>query len=257
MSLLIHLKAFTAFSLLIGLYGCDNKAAESKAKPEVTCQQPLKKDLGDAIEYHTAAGFKMRVPKNMGGMDKPNNKCQLTSGEFNWLWYKGKLHPFWNSAENMNPGTFVKYFVRFRPPEENKVEKFTRPQWQFEQAFRIPGHEHILLLPYADYGDPKLLPSDRSNRRLWRPLLLLENAHDPAGNALPFVCRAGLSYHEVNGDLRVSLKPRTGLSPCMTNVAFADGAGGRLDIYEEDFFNQGAAITNAVMKEITSYIVKE
>ena len=152
----------------------------------------------------------------------------------------------------------VQYFVRFSRPEENPVEKFDYPKWMFEGAFRIPGHENILVLPHAERGGPEFIPSDRNNRALWRPRLLLEDARDLAGNPIMFFC-GGLSYEEKDGLLHVVIKDfRKNASKCMGGPkAFASGAGGRLDIYDEDFFGQGAAITNAVIKELNNYLIRE
>jgi hypothetical protein len=44
---------------------------------------------------------------------------------------------------------------------------------------------------------------------------------------------------------------------CMGTLAFVSGAGGRLDIYGDNFLDNAAPITNAIVSELNSYIIKE
>jgi len=261
------------FSLLIS--GCEKSAPQNaKDGPNVYCA-PFYKETGEVVEYNddgtlkrttqflefqTASGFKMRILRGSGGLGQPNRQCQMESGEFSFRWVSGKLLPAWDykTGKANQEGSMVEYFVRFALPSENSVRKFDYPKWMFDGAFRIPGHEKILVLPFADFGDPKLIPTDRNNRALWRPRLFLEDVRDLVGNSLTFFCDSGLSYEEKGGALQVLVNhPRKNADHCMGGLAFASGAGGRLDIYDEDFLGQGTAITNAVIKELNSYIIKE
>lgn len=264
--------------LALSLSGCGPSSAphklDPKDDPNVYCA-PGFKEAGEVVhynddgtmkravqffEYETAANFTMRIPNGVGGLGHPNKKCAMEEGEFEFRWVDGKLQPYFDykTGKSNNAGSWVKYFVTFSPPSDNPVRKFEYPKWMFEGAFRIPGHEKILVLPFAEFGDPKHIPADRKNLALWRPKLLLEDARDLAGNPITFFCASGLSYQEKGGVLHVSITPRPGkLHKCMANPAFVSGAGGRLDIYDEDFLGQGAAITNAVIQELNTYIIKQ
>lgn len=264
------------FVIISLLTGCDHsKNIEAKNSPKIYCQ-PFSVESGEIRkytsddgkaeqypqfrEYKTAAGFGMRIPFGAGGLDSPNKSCQMQSGGFKFRWHNKKLVPIWDyqTGKRNDEGSQVEYFVRFTPTEENLVEKFDYPTWMLEGSFSIPGHDSIYLLPFADFGDPKYIPLDRSDRKLWRPRLLLKEARDLAGNSATFVCNAGFSYKEINGALHVFInRPNKNATKCMTNLAFTSGAGGRLDIYEENFLEDGAAITSAVIQELNGYIVKQ
>lgn len=264
------------FVVITLLTGCDHsKSIEAKNDPKIYCQ-PFSKDSGETRkyigddgkpqhyaqfqEYKTAAGFSMRIPFGTGGLGSPDKFCQMQFGAFKFRWINKKLVPIWDykTGKRNDEGSKIEYFVRFTAPEKNLVEKFDYPKWMLEGAFPIPGHDSIYLLPFANFGDPKYIPVDHSDRTLWRPRLLLKDARDLAGNSPTFVCNAGFIYKEKDGALHVFInQPNKNANKCMTNLAFTSGAGGRLDIYEEKFFEDGAAITNAIIHELNTYIVRQ
>jgi hypothetical protein len=264
--MLVSIAAFNVWS--------DVNKPNPKDDPSVYCK-PYAKEIGEIVtyqgidgkiqrvsrfeEYKTAAGFKMRLPRGTGSMGNPNKQCQMETAQFNFRWFNGKLFPTWDykTGRRMEDGSAVHYFVRFSLPSENPVRKFDYPKWMFEGVFPIPGHEKIRVLPFAEWMRPEFIPANRNDRSQWRPRLLLDEAHDLAGNPITFFCDAGLSYEEQGGTLFVSVNhSRKYSDKCMGGLAFVSGAGGRLDIYDEDFLGQGAAITNAVIKELNSYITK-
>lgn len=247
---------------------------DPKDDPNVYCK-PGFKEAGEVVEYEgadgkmrrsvqfkeveTAAGFTMRIPNGVGGLGHPTKKCAMEEGEFEFRWVDGKLQPYFDykTGRLNNQGSMVKYFVTFSPPSDNPVKKFEYPKWMFEGAFRIPGHGKILVLPFAEWGAPSFIPADRNNLALWRPKLLLEDTHDLAGNPIMFYC-SDLFWEKRGDGVHVTIKDyRKNASRCMGGLAFVSGAGGRFDIYDEDFFGQGAAITNAVIQELNAYIIKE
>jgi hypothetical protein len=277
-------KAFLTSSLLVlmtlltlDLSGCRRRnQLDPKDDPNVYCQ-PLSKEVGDIIEYpdagnesgpkktvhsfseyKTAAGFTMRIPSGVGGMDHPNAKCELESGEFHFRWVDGKLMPSvdYSTGRNRSEGTDVKYFVSFSPPSENLVEKFDYPKWMLDDSFKIPGHENVLVLPYAGWMESQHVPKDRKNRANWRAELMLLDARDLAGNAITFTCGV-LKYTEKNGLLYADVIYKDFGTNCMGTLAFVSGAGGRLDIYGDNFLDNAAPITNAIVSELNSYIIKE
>lgn len=257
--------------------GCDSRTVvDPKDDPEFYCK-PFAKPVGGFAKYvtpngesepislmnefKTAAGFKMRIPWGSGGLSDPNEQCKMQSGEIAFRWSGGKLLPEWNANTGArNPGSEVKYFVWFRSPSENRIKKIELQDWMLEGAIRIPSHDKILFLPFADLASNRRNDTiNRNDRSKWQPVLLLEGARDSVGNPIFFYCLAGLSYVESAGRTSVTVNhPQKYGSKCKGGPRlFADGAGGALDIYDEDFLGQGAAITNAVLNEIDSYIVKE
>lgn len=267
--------------LALGLNGCGPSSTEQgkshkidpKNDPNVYCA-PGFKEAGEVVhynddgtmkravqffEYETAADFTMRIPNGVGGLGHPNKKCAMEEGEFEFRWVDGKLQPYFDykTGRRNNQGSMVKYFVTFSPPSDNPVKKFEYPKWMFEGAFRIPGHGKILVLPFAEWGAPSFIPADRNNLAIWRPKLLLEDARDLAGNPIMFYC-SDLFWEKRGDGVHVTIKDfRKNASRCMGGLAFASGAGGRFDIYDEDFLGQGTAITNAVIQELNTYIIKE
>jgi hypothetical protein len=246
--------------------GCDGRREQdAKTDPNQYCF-PFYKETGEAVEYidagetkrttqfleyQTAAGFKMRILRGTGGLGHPNKQCQVETGGFSFRWANGRLMPRWDykTGKRNTEGSLVEYFVRFHPPSQRLAEKFDYPEWMFEGAFRIPGHERVVVMPFAGYANAQGIPADRNNRSLWRPRLLLEDARGPADS---FNC-GPLSNEEKDGELHVSFKNfRKNASKCMGGLQFGPGATGRFDIYDEDFFGQGAAITNAVINELNS-----
>lgn len=228
-----------------------------------------KRKINDLMEYKTASGFKMRLPPFVGGLDHPNEHCEVQSGEFEFYWADGKIHPYIDihTGRRLTKGVRIQYFVTFTPPEKVAVEKYEEnifltpdKKWTLDGAFPILGHKKIVVLPFADFGIPELRPQDRTDRTLWRPRLLMTEVRDAIGSNINFHC-GQLFFVESGNGLVVHLDPQFIKAPnsnkCMGGINFALGAGGRLDIYDPNFLDDGAPIINAVVNELNSYIVKE
>ena len=71
-----------------------------------------------------------------------------------------------------------------------------------------------------------------------------------------FLCY-DIKLKDKDGITYVDVPYVNGATRCMGFISFYPGAGGRLDIYGKDLLNNIAPITNAIVTELNSYIVKE
>ncbi len=209
-------------------------------------------------EYRTSAGFNMRIPVGIGYLDYPNERCEMRSGIFRFLWHEEKLLPMFDYAEGVDrkEGTLVEYFVHFGKVTDPPLRKYEIENWKMEGAFRMPDYPKIWVLPFGGYELPENRPIDKKNKAKWSAELMLEDARDLAGNATTFRCNK-IRFNERDGKVYAEVVYDGAGTKCMAGINFADRSGGRLDIYGPHFLDRGAIITNAVVKELNSYIFKE
>jgi hypothetical protein len=223
-----------------------------------TSERSEQKSMDSWEEWKTTAGYTMRIPAGVGGVSHRSKKCEMAEAIFQFKWVDGKLLSYYDlkTGYPRTEGTWVKYFVSFSPPIVDGVENYAFPKWRLVDAFKIPGHEKIWLLPYARAADPKYIPADRENPKNFRPAIMLEDAPDPAGNGAIFYCDP-IKLKPNGNRIDVEVIYRDAGTNCQGYVYFEYGSGGRLDIFGDHFFDIATPITNAVTAEIKSYIIKE
>lgn len=211
-------------------------------------------------EYKTSAGFNMRIPVGMGYLDYPNEHCEMQSGTFRFLWHEGKLWSMFDYSEDVDRkvGTMVEYFVRFGKVTDPPLRKYEMESWKMEGAFRMPDYPKIWVLPFFGYSGSQYLPFDRKDTANWNAGVILEDARDPMGNAAIFTCNQ-FQFTERSDAIYTEVVYR-GDGTCRSGINFESRSGGGLYIryiHGENFLDRGATITNAVIKELNTYIIKE
>ncbi|MFZ6709629.1 hypothetical protein [Undibacterium sp. TC9W] len=276
------MKKYIAFAALIsiafsGLSGCrKNSQSTAENNPDIYCK-PAFKEIGPVIEYpnvadlsgpkkkiysfdefKTAAGFSMRIPTLVGGLGKPNTNCEMQTGTFFFHWHNGKLVRTVDlvTGDRLYEGLKVDFFADFAMPEEASYKKSEIPKWKMTGSFVLPGHENILFLPFGGYAAESHLPKNLNDRAKWDPMFLFQDARSFNGSSTKFMCY-DIQVTEKDQLLYVDVPYVNGATRCMGWISFYPGAGGRLDIYGRNLLENIPLITNAFVKELNTYIVKQ